>query len=281
MDATERIRRYFDAYGEQEWERLVSSPAARVSLEVHRRFLAPLVRDGSRVLEIGAGPGRFTIELARLGARVVVTDLSEVQLDLNAVHVAESGCEGSVEDRFILDLRDLSRFDDDEFDLVLAYGGPLSYVFEDATEALRGCLRVAPLVVGSVMSTLGAWRKYLGVVGSLEAEIGPEASDMIVRTGDLRLEGTTDGHTCQMYRSREVVDLVGRAGGRVVAFSSSNWASLAEEAVVAEIAADAGRWARFLDLECEACREPGILDTGTHLLFAAERGSGHPPASSG
>lgn len=35
------------------------------------------------VLEVGAGAGRFTVELARLGCSVLVADVSSVQLDLN------------------------------------------------------------------------------------------------------------------------------------------------------------------------------------------------------
>jgi ubiquinone/menaquinone biosynthesis C-methylase UbiE len=82
-DPVPAVRDYFDALGEGEWDRLAQSPAARVSLELHRRFLTRFIRPGWRVLEIGAGPGRFTVELASLGATTVVSDISPVQLDLN------------------------------------------------------------------------------------------------------------------------------------------------------------------------------------------------------
>ena len=39
------------------------------------------------VLEVGAGPGRFTIQLAELGAVVTVVDISPKQIDLNREHV--------------------------------------------------------------------------------------------------------------------------------------------------------------------------------------------------
>ena len=77
------------------------------------------------MLEIGSGPGRFTIELARLGARITVTDISAVQLELNAQLVAEAGCEPAVERREVVDVCDLSGYRDREFDAVLAFGGPL------------------------------------------------------------------------------------------------------------------------------------------------------------
>ena len=58
------IAGFFDEYGEREWERLEATPWGRVELEVRRRLLREVVRPGDRVLEVGAGPGRFTLELA-------------------------------------------------------------------------------------------------------------------------------------------------------------------------------------------------------------------------
>ena len=94
--SVDAVRSYFDALADGEWERLSADLPGRVSFEVHRRFLAQFVEPGMRVLEVGAGPGRFTIELASLGARVAVTDISPVQLDLNRRHVTEAGHEASV-----------------------------------------------------------------------------------------------------------------------------------------------------------------------------------------
>jgi ubiquinone/menaquinone biosynthesis C-methylase UbiE len=131
-DPVEIVRAHFDALGEGEWDRLVQSPRTRVSLELHRRMLARFVQPGSRVLEVGAGPGRYTIVLADLDATVVVSDVSAVQLSLNEVKVADARREHAVEDRLVLDVRDLTAFGDASFDAVVAYGGPISYAFEQA-----------------------------------------------------------------------------------------------------------------------------------------------------
>jgi predicted RNA methylase len=77
-----------------------------------RRFIEP----GARVLEVGAGPGRFTIALAQLGAKVAVSDVSPVQLELNVDKVAEAGHAAAVESRHVLDVRDLSALPDESFD---------------------------------------------------------------------------------------------------------------------------------------------------------------------
>jgi SAM-dependent methyltransferase len=272
VDDRERMRDYYDALGEGEWLRLEDSPRGRVSYEVHRQFLEPYVRPGDRVLEVGAGPGRFTFELARLGAKVDVTDYSPVQLDLHRHHVGGSDAEAAVMSRSLLDVCDTSRYDDQSFDLVLAYGGPLSYAFDQAQEALAGLLRITKpggYVVASVMSWLGSWRYFLSAALEDSNVVGEDANDLVLTTGDLRHSQTS--HICQMFRARDISALVATCGGEMAAMSSSNWASLNDPAVLHGIERDADRWARFLRHEVAACGEPGALDGGTHILFAALR----------
>jgi SAM-dependent methyltransferase len=266
----EAMRDFYAELGEAEWARLEESPRGRVSFEVHREFLGRFVAPGSRVLEVGAGPGRFTIELAALGATIAVTDFSPVQLELNRVHVSTSAAEGSVESRDLLDICDTSRYRDAEFDAVVAYGGPLSYAFEHAAAAFAGLLRITRPggpVVASVMSTLGSWRYFLEGVLEDTKRSGEDANDRVLETGDLRYFGTK--HICRMFRSRDIDLLVSRNGGRLLAMSASNWASLGDAALVEGLERDRDRWSRFLRHEIAACREPGAIDGGTHILFAA------------
>ena len=272
IDDREKIRALYDNSGDDEWERLESSPRNRVAYEVHRRFLKRFIADGDRVLEIGAGPGRFTFDLAAIGATVDVTDFSPVQLELHREHLAGTTAEESVTSRSILDICDTARFEDGSFDAVLAFGGPLSYAFEDAEQALNGLFRVTKpggAVVVSVMSLLGTWRYFLRATLEEAKVFGEDANDLVLTTGDLRHFPTP--HVCQMFRSRDIVDLVASCGGQMLAMSASNWASLEDSETLLELEADPDRWTRFLGHEVAACAEPGALDGGTHLLFAAQR----------
>lgn len=272
-ESTESIRRYYDALGEQEWTRLTHTTRGRVSLELHRRFLRRFVRPGSRVLEIGAGPGRFTLELARLECRIVVTDLSEVQLGLNEERLHGTEAEGRVERRELVDVCDTSRYADREFDGVVAFGGPLSYAFERTDEAMQGLLRLVGsdgIVVASVMSWLGTWRHFLTAISQLSEVVGEDANDKVLRTGDLRhVVDDPSAHICQLFRWSDVRALVDRNGGRILGASASNWASLGDVEALSRIEAAADRWQRFIEHEAAACAEPGALDGGTHILFAA------------
>jgi SAM-dependent methyltransferase len=246
------LDRHFDQLGEQGWGRPDADASGRVSREVHRRFLCRFVPRGARVLEIGAGASRFTTELAARGCRVVVTDPLPARLAAHERRLRGTPAERSVLRRELLDAADMSRYSDGEFDVVLAYGGPISAARDCAAAALRGLLRVvAPdgVVVASVLSLLGSWRhRPLGLDGQGEAQ--PDTAD-------------------PRYRWSEVVTLVAAAGGNLVDGSASNWASAGEPDSLAHLAADRDRWRRFVEHEVAACAEPGARDGGTHILFAA------------
>ncbi|MDQ6803462.1 MAG: class I SAM-dependent methyltransferase [Actinomycetota bacterium] len=273
-----RVRRYYDALAEGEWTRLTNSARGRVSLEVHRRFLRRFVAPDARVLEVGAGPGRFTLELAALGARAVVTDVSAVQLALNEERLRGTLAEGQVERRELLDVCDTSRYADGEFDAVVAFGGPLSYAFERTDEAMRGLLRIVRpdgIVVASVMSLLGTWRYFLGAITDLDEQVGETAGELVMRTGDMRhVVANPCEHVCQMFRWSDLEALLERTGSRAIAASASNWASLGDARALARLEADPARWERFLAHEVTACGEPGAVDGGTHILFAAAPANG-------
>jgi len=157
----QRAASFYDDYGESEWTRFEDGRTPAPSLDVHLDRLRRFVNGGDRVLEVGAGPGRFTIELARLGAQVAVSDLSPGQLELNREHVVAAGLDEHVTERTVADVLDLSRWEDASFDATVCFGGPLSYVVDRAEQAIAELVRVTRPgghVLVSVMSLVGRSR---------------------------------------------------------------------------------------------------------------------------
>src|SRR5689334_3005979 len=109
------IASHFDQLGLREWDRFDRTLGDRVSLALHSRILEQYTLHRGRVLEVGAGPGRFTEQLHRLGCRITVADLSAAQLRLNEEAANVRGFAGSVEGWHKLDICDLRQFDDQSF----------------------------------------------------------------------------------------------------------------------------------------------------------------------
>ena len=266
------LARFFDDYGLREWERLVSNPVDEVSLYIHTHYLQKFISPGSRVLEIGAGAGRFTQVLAQLGAQVLVADISPGQLKLNQQHAVQYGFNHVVESWLEVDICEMSILENESFDCVVAYGGPLSYVLERRDQALEACLRVLKpggLILFSVMTLFGSAHRAFGQISSL----APQTNRAIIATGDISPATFPERKDSFMhlFRADELRQWVEEAGLDILAMSASGCLVTCWEGALGEIRQDPARWELVLEVELEASAEPGALDMGTHLICVAHK----------
>ena len=265
------VRSFYDEYGEREWTRWDESPVQQVKWHVHLHYLTEYLRPDDRVLEVGAGAGRFTRELTGLVRSIVVADISPGQLQLNRAKAEEFGFAESVEDWIECDMCDMSaHFDEGAFDAVVCYGGPLSYVFEERGRAIRELTRVTRpggTLFLSVMSLWGGLHQFLPGVLKIE----PAVNRDIVATGDLTADRKASTHYAHMFRSSEFRELLEASGLQIEVLSASNCVSACWAEALREIKEDPTVWAHLLEMELEACREPGCLDMGTHLIAVCRK----------
>ncbi|MFW9769032.1 MAG: class I SAM-dependent methyltransferase [Candidatus Thorarchaeota archaeon] len=271
------IEGYFDKFTDDEWERLDRTPKGKVQFHIHQHFLRKHLKKGDRVLEIGSGPGRFTIELAKLGARISVVDISNEQLRLNKEKVKDAGFDDSVEWRRKLDILNLEGIPDNEYDATVLYGGPLSYVLEFVDDALDEVIRVTKprgIIFTSVMSCLGTYHHLIRNVFEEFENIGLEKFDELTRTGDvvgdLAGEGT---HQCHMYRWSEYSAVLSKHPVDILDVSAANYLSngLFNEEYLIELTKDTMKWKMFLKWELDFCRELSAIDGGTHMIAILQK----------
>jgi SAM-dependent methyltransferase len=243
-----------------------------VNLYVHTHYLEKHIARGNKVLEIGAGPGRFTQMLSRSGAQIVVADISSVQLELNRRFAVELGFEQAVLDRRRLDICDLSQFESDSFDCVVVYGGPFSYVLDRRDQALSECLRV--LIPGGILllSVMSLWGTIHGFLDGVLAT--PVSSNQkIISTGDITPTTYPErkGNFMHLFRVDELRNWLQKFPLKLVDLSASNCLSLAWNEMLKEIKNDREKWAELLRMELEACSDPGCLGMGTHIIAVAKK----------
>lgn len=133
------VREFYDANAPYEWDRLARH---RMEFSLNMRLLAEhLPPAPARVLDIGGGPGRYSIALAQRGYQVTLFDLSPGLLDFARARAEEAGVRlDDIVQGNALDLREIGP---ESFDIVLLMG-PLYHLLEDADrrQALRETHRV-------------------------------------------------------------------------------------------------------------------------------------------
>ncbi|MCM3741243.1 hypothetical protein M3210_13285 [Oceanobacillus luteolus] len=72
MENIEIVKKFYDETVDYEWERLERH---KVEFELTKRYLNRYIKPGDKVLDLGGGPGRYSLYLAELGCAVTLADL--------------------------------------------------------------------------------------------------------------------------------------------------------------------------------------------------------------
>lgn len=115
----DRIRAYYSRFGESE---RLDAPAGALEFRRACALIHTNLPARARVLDLGGGPGRYTIELAKLGHRVALADLSPELLEKARLKITEAGVGNEIESIDEVDATNLELYGDASFDAVVAFG---------------------------------------------------------------------------------------------------------------------------------------------------------------
>jgi len=271
----DRVRRFYDEYGEREWLRLEATAHDRLIHHLHRRFLAPYLGKDRTVLDAGCGAGRFSMDLARDGSNVTLFDLSEGQLAIARGKLDGAGLGGRIAGFHIGDVRDLGLFPDAVFDTVVCYGGVLNYVFEDAPRAVAELVRVTRPGGAVVVSVTHRWGVLRFAVANERLDPGDFFGrpaywhiPLVAASGDLPEHPEVPHPARHFFTAAEIRDLLTTAGLVDVRLAAAPALSTVQYARLEAIAAVPEAWATLLALEEQAFEQPDLVGAGEFLLAA-------------
>ena len=257
-----------------EWNRLVKDTYHSLEFLVTMHYLRKHLPETGKILDAGGGPGRYTLELCRAGYDVVLLDIdrayttfAEEKIRLEPKHVS-SRLIASV----VGDIRDLSRFNTNDFDAVLCLGGPLTHI-SDATERIQATselVRVAKPggIVGiAVVGYLAMLRTVLSRVS--QELITPQYWELIKEGKGNNLVG---GNLWHFFRASELQQLAESCGLITLQMVGCEGLSTGLSAATNTAAKDPAKWERWVELVLETAMEPAIVDMAEHILYIGQAG---------
>lgn len=160
VDMIEEIYEKFD-----EDSRLVVSRNGQLEYATTMEFIHQYAKKGMRILEVGAGTGRYSVQLAKEGYEVSAIELVEKNLEI----LREKITEDMILDAMQGDALDLSRFSDETFDVTMVFG-PLYHIYDK--KDVNTCIEEAMRVTKKDGVILFA---FISVYGIMQAEFHTEA----------------------------------------------------------------------------------------------------------
>jgi len=137
------LRKYWNKKSKLESSRESNDPKKQVHTDLLRREIKRCISNQNKlkILDVGAGTGRFSIPLAQEGHEIIHLDISKNMIEI-AKEVANLRNLKNIE--FIQqDLCKGLQYENNSFDLVLCLDSPLSYCYENYINVLKDLIRVS------------------------------------------------------------------------------------------------------------------------------------------
>lgn len=271
----ELVRQYYATFAENEWHRL-TRPEGVIEFAITTHALQKHLPRSGRILDLGGGPGRYTIWLTERGYQVVLADLSPNLLDIARDRITEAGVSAQIEDVIVCDATDLSRFENDAFDAILCLG-PFYHLVEitDRQKAMRELVRtLRPRGVAFIafMPVYSFLRRTLSMTDERHHLAQPEFVERLMNTGAFlndvpgRFSAGYGIHPLAVTpfmeeHGLEMVELLADTG--FVGSHSHDLAELADS--------DSQAYERVMEIIINTANDPCLLGASGHLLAIGQK----------
>lgn len=264
------VRKFYNEYGIREWNRLEESIYNRINYLLHMHFIEKYLQKGVKILDAGCGAGRYSIEFAKRGCKVTLFDISDVQLKIAEEKIEEANVSKNVNGIYQGDIRDLSQFQDKQFDMIVCYGAPLSYILEDREKIIFQFYRLLSergLVFISVNNKWGILKmllgnKYPGFFNNPEYWF----IDKVMKTGDLPKHEKVNQPARHFFEAEELSYLLMNNGFDDIILGGSPCFSCGNFQSIEELGKDEKAFNTILQIEIETYMKRTMVDNGEFLL---------------
>ncbi|MBI4727858.1 class I SAM-dependent methyltransferase [candidate division TA06 bacterium] len=269
---TKLTKKMYAACATREWGRLVQDPFHRLEFETTMRYLKKHLPKNGLILDAGGGPGRYTIELAKLGYDVVLLDLVPENLDFAQKQIAKSGMTKRIKRIDPGTITDLSRYPGNSFDAVICLGGPLSHVHpaKMRAKAVSELLRVAGRNAPVFVSVMGKYGVMLATPEGWPREVNDKkAFQRFSRTGD---DYHWCGHGyCHFFTAQELKTLFSESKAKtleMVGLEGLNSSCRITNQFAKEYPK---AWKNWVDAHYQICTQPSVVDASGHMMIIVRK----------
>lgn len=267
------VEKYYSELGVKEWRRLTKDPYHQMEFNTTMHFLKKYLLKKGLILDAGGGPGRYTIELAKLGYNVILLDLTPRLLAIAERQIKKAKVQEKVKDIIQGSIDDLSMFENNRFDAVICLGGTLSHIVNKRKreKAINEIVRVAKENSPIFISVIGRLAVLVGGLVRLPEEI--EINELYAKfcdTGDYY--GGYGFAPCHFYlleelesslkeRNVKILETVGLEG--LATYHRKETNKLFKKFPKG--------WKNWQEIHLKTCTHPSVVDISEHFMIICEK----------
>lgn len=265
MKSIDTVKNYYNENVEKEWERFDKHP---FEYQLAFRFMDRYIEPGSKVLDVGGGPGRYALHLAQRGCQVTLFDLAAANIEFAKEKAAEQGVTLTT---YVGDARSVDKTVSGEFDHVLLMG-PLYHLLEEGerVQAIWASLRLLKSGGTFFASFISS---YAGIIYAMKYEpqmlLEPEMENFIqLFLADLPFSGA--GFTDAFFaRRQDVLPFMTQFPlKKLHYFGQEGLLAPCEEIIKEQPAAVIDKWVAVAE---QVCEREDMLSFSEHFMYIGRK----------
>lgn len=255
-DEAERVSATYELFNED--TRLNHSKAARVEFLTTVHYIEKYLKTGNKILDLGAGAGEYSLYFAEAGYDVTAVELAQPNID---------AFKSKIQSNMKIDLHhgnalDLSRFEENSFDIVLLFG-PLYHLGNEVDrqtcikEAMRVCKPNGTIFFAFISNDMVILTELYYIPGFLKETSYDHDTFKVV---DFPFVFFTLEQMREMLTSAGIQILNEVASDGVSELIADKINSLDDES-----------YDKYLNYHFYCCEKPEMLGRSNHLLFIGRK----------
>ena len=269
MNMSSNVNDYYNSHVEAEWRRL-TEPRCAIEFASTLYLIDRYFPKSGKVADIGCGPGRYAIELAKLGYAVTQVDPAKNELEFARNEFSKAGLTAQA---FIhTDARELGMLKEETFDAALVLGP--QYHLMDRSErikALKELKRILKTGGVAIVSYLNSW----GLIRTGVTDFPHRFRDLAFLKSMLdelsfpEMNGFTSCHwSTPPAAYQELIE----AGFKIVSYASAEGAATGMHPLMEKLAAtDEEAFHNFVKFAAESYELPQFRDMAVHLHYIVSK----------
>ncbi|MFZ5366453.1 MAG: class I SAM-dependent methyltransferase [Patescibacteria group bacterium] len=265
------VKDFYTQSVRKEWLRLIRSPYRRLEFETTLNFLKKHLPDRELVLDAGGGPGRYTIELAKMGYEMVLLDYTPRLLEFAKRQTRKAKVENRVKQIIEGSISDLSMFKDNQFDGVICLGGTLSHILDktEREKAIAELVRVAKQDAPVFVSVIGRFAILINELVNFPEEIVPLLERMRDK-GEYR--GGYGFAPCYFFMPEELKKLMENQGTKTLEMVGLEGLASHHPRKLNRLAkTNLEAYKIWLETHAETCTHPAVVAMSEHFMIISRK----------
>jgi len=264
IDTVETIKEFYDSAVEVEWNRIAGRPEFLLTC----RFIDRYVKPGEKVLDIGGGPGRYSLYLAGKGCDVTLFDLSPANVEFAKERAAEQGLELKGASG---DAREVDSIIGGSFDHILLMG-PMYHLLDesDRIKAVNASLKLLKpngTIFVSFINLFAGMIYYMKCQPSLQSYPDDRAFfDAFIENKSYAGTAFTQAY---FARQSEILPFMAQFPlAKLHFFGQEGFTSPCESGIMSQSPETVNLW---LDLCEKTCEREDLLSWSEHLMYIGRK----------